>query len=515
MLLKTPNGDKSIKVAARPYDPWSAYSSLATDTFTGRDVLPEDSLAIAAVYGAVTLISESCGTLPLETIDQSAGKNVVVENAAVARMLRHQPNADMPAVVYWPLVYAHMLLRGNHYSAKLRGADGFVNELYPLLPDSVKPFRDEQGRKLFRVTIYDGNGFEEMILGPEHVLHFMGPSFDNGLTGASPMGLMRNRLGVALAQSEYQARFYANGAMMDGVLSTPGDLSPDAAERIKAQWRAKHTGLANRGDIAVLHSGAQYQELSMSPEDQQLIQSMKWGSTEIATAFNLPASSLNAEGSSMTYSNVEQDKLLEATRAFVPRIRRVEGALNADRELFGVQSVWIPRVNTRALLRGDTKTRFEAYETGMRAGWLHSDEVREWEDLPPREMPAPAAAPVPPPVEEEKRVRERLVERDAPSVINVTVPAQPAPIVNLRERPAPIVNVHVPEQKAPVVNVTAPAVRVDAPVVNVAAPDVRVDVAAPNVQVEPQFTVEPPASKSVKFQRDGRGNITGAEVEGG
>jgi hypothetical protein len=52
-----------------------------------------------------------------------------------------------------------------------------------------------------------------------------------------------------------------------------------------------------------------------------------------------------------------------------------------------------------------------------------------------------------------------------PSVVNVTTPEQPAPVVNVTataaEQPAPVVNVHVPEQKPPVVNVKAEPVVMD------------------------------------------------------
>jgi hypothetical protein len=48
-----------------------------------------------------------------------------------------------------------------------------------------------------------------------------------------------------------------------------------------------------------------------------------------------------------------------------------------------------------------------------------------------------------------------------PSVVNVTTPEQPAPVVNVTataaEQPAPVVNVNVPEQR-PIINVPKPEV---------------------------------------------------------
>lgn len=59
-------------------------------------------------------------------------------------------------------------------------------------------------------------------------------------------------------------------------------------------------------------------------------------------------------------------------------------------------------------------------------------------------------------------VADAIRGRPEPQV-NVSVPDQPAPVVNVTvspaDQPAPVVNVSVPEQAPPVVNVTAAEVR--------------------------------------------------------
>jgi len=70
-------------------------------------------------------------------------------------------------------------------------------------------------------------------------------------------------------------------------------------------------------------------------------------------------------------------------------------------------------------------------------------------------LPLPAASETPPPVIE---VTLSLTDLPAP-IVNVTVPEQPSPVVNLPafpefpQQPAPVVNVTLPEQPAPIVNV--------------------------------------------------------------
>lgn len=402
MILGTPKGDVPIASAAKPSNPWLAYSTLAQDTLAGRDVTPSSALALNAVYGAISLIANGCGMLPCETIDTKAtGKGKLVTAGRLAPMLRHQPNEDMSGVDYWTLVFNHLLSWGNHYAAKLRGPDGYVRELYPLLPESVHPFRDAQGRKLFRVATYDGATFVDQVFTKRDIWHVMGPSFDAGLTGASPIAVQRYALGVATAQAEYQSRFYMDGSALKGYLSTEQrDLSPEAADRIKAQWRARHSGLSNAHDVPVLHSGLKFEATSISPEDAQLVESMKWSATQIATMYGLPASRLNTDGGhSNRYANMAQDDLHVVKSAYLPRILRVEAALNMDADLFGPMSPWVPKFNIAAAERADQKSRFDAYSVAIRDGWLLRSEVREAEDMDPvagiDDQPVAPAAPAP------------------------------------------------------------------------------------------------------------------------
>lgn len=107
----------------------------------------------------------------------------------------------------------------------------------------------------------------------------------------------------------------------------------------------------------------------------------------------------------------------------------------------------------------------------------------------------------------------------------------PAPIVNVEAQPAPqitveapTINVTVPEQAAPVVNIAPAAITIESPTitlpeitnnVNVPAQEPPiVNVAPPNVNVSsPPVNVTIEKGGSVKFTEDNDGNITGAVMQ--
>lgn len=516
MLINGSTGD--LHVSAREPYPYGAFSSLPVDTFSARSVTPEGALSLAHVYGAVRLVATAVGTLPLETRDSRNG-GTLVEGAQTARVLRYQPNRDMSAKVLWTLVATHLLLRGNAYLAKFVDARGLVEELVPVNPARVFPFRDEAGNKKFRVIGQQ----RDVVFDPSQLLHIIGHSIDDGLEGASPISLVRQRMGVQTAQSEAQGRLYAQGLATRGALRVPPgvQLTKEMAAQLRREWEAANHGIDNTGRVAILHSGAEFQNTTMNMADAQFIESMRWGATEAATIFNIPASRINADSgaSSVKYANVGQDDVHFYKQAVMPVAAMIEDALNIDPLLFGANSPWVPQFDAEAVLRADTKTRFEAYQiaTGG-AAWMDSEDVRRREGLPPKDIAQPAAAvPVAGPSVREQRTDELDEVRGSvtgPDGVRVTRMDIPAPIVN--------VDVHVPPQEAPTVNVEAavvpaPVVNVDvpAPVVNVDAPVVHVQVPeqpAPQVTVTPEIVVEHP-QRAVKFERDDKGNIIGAVTE--
>ena len=382
MILHTTAG--SISVAARPVNHHGAWSSLPTDSLSGQGVTPASALALAAVFGAVSLIADANGIMPLEIIDQRAATGRrVVEAGWLPAMLQHEPNDDMSGVDVWTFVNACLLLRGNAYLAKIRNADGTL-QLYPMLPDTVTPFRGVGGRKTFRVRVFEGETYVDADYTADAILHIKGRSLTDPLVGSSPISCARHALGTQLAQQEYQARAYSDGMLIKGVLSTPSpNLTPEAAERIKLQWRSAYGGLGNSHDVAVLHSGTTFQGVSMSPEDAQFIQTMKWGHTQIATLYKIPASRLNGDsGSSMRYANVAQDDLYMDKQACLPLRRQIEAALNRDLDMFGARSAWVPKFNPAVALQADLETRTRVADMRLRNGSISVNEYRTLEDEP-------------------------------------------------------------------------------------------------------------------------------------
>lgn len=342
-------------------------------TFAGEKVTAKNAVQLVPVWSAVQLIAGTVGSLPLRVYrTDSNGQRVEAPNHRAAKLLA-SPNPYMAGDELVETVLAHLLLWGNAFLLKTK-VDGQLVELFPMPPHRVKVDRDKRtGTPLYVIDEKDGPYDQRTFI------HIRGMSFD-GLVGMSPIQMARQALGTYSAASRYQGRFWKNNATPGGVLTHPQRLSPEAAERLRAQWQAAHSG-DNANRVAILEEGMAYQSLSLPLSDSKLLEAMDASVLDVARIYNLPAHFLqtSAAGSSLTYSSTEM--LGRHYTAFTLRrwLNRVERSLMRDADLFstnGLGSQFSVGFDTTDLTRGDNKTIADIQLALYREGVITRDEIR-------------------------------------------------------------------------------------------------------------------------------------------
>jgi len=85
-----------------------------------------------------------------------------------------------------------------------------------------------------------------------------------------------------------------------------------------------------------------------------------------------------------TFNNVEHLDIAHVKDTLVPWVTRLEQ--EADLKLFGAnRQNLFSRINVNSLLRGDFKSRNDAYSVGRNGGWLTPNDIRRLEDMDPIE----------------------------------------------------------------------------------------------------------------------------------
>jgi hypothetical protein len=154
------------------------------------------------------------------------------------------------------------------------------------------------------------------------------------------------------------------------------------------QWRTARAQHA----WAYVPNSLKANTLSWSPEQLQLADARQHAVLEIARATGLDPLDMGVDTtSSHTYQNVEQRRFDLVDIVHSPFLTAIEQRLSKNDVLpRGIHA----RFDVSGFLRADTKTRYEAYETGITAGVLTEAEARRAEHRPP--LPKPKPAPIPP-----------------------------------------------------------------------------------------------------------------------
>lgn len=351
----------------------------SVDTYTGRRVSPAMAMRLTAVFGCVRVLAESVGMLPCFLYQSTDSGRVKAPKEKLYSLLYTAPNDYMTPQEFWEYLIVSLCLRGNFYAYKVKVL-GEVVELLPLLPNSVQPKLDENWNPVYQVTFPDGSCD---VLSQDEIWHVRTFTTDS-LVGLSPISYARQAIGLGLATEEHGARLFGNGAVSSGVLQTDQTLTDEAYKRLKETFQEQHQGLSNAHKPMILEMGLKWNQISMSAEDAQFLETRKFQLEEICRIFRVPLHMLQNTDRA-TFSNIENLGMGFVNYSLVPYLTRIEQRINTGLVSKEKRGQFYAKFNVGALLRGDMKSRYESYATGINWGILSPNECRDLEERNPRE----------------------------------------------------------------------------------------------------------------------------------
>lgn len=358
-------GDSSKKIDKRGI-------SLNT-IFPDADVFDSDkALTLTSVWNAIRLLSESVSSLPISVYrKENNGDKVEDVNNRIYNLIKFKPNNFQNKITFFEYVMYSVLTDGNAYVQIVRDNSANPVQLIPLNPDYVNIFIKEN--ELF----YQMDGGS--VLDSADVLHIKLIT-DDGIEGLSPIDQCAKAINWSLSMEEFGSTFFKNGAKPSSVLSTDRALSETAIERLKNSFNSSYAKLKSSNSTIILEEGLTFKPISISPEQAQFLASRQFGIEEIARIFNIPPHMLK-DLSKSSFNNIEMQSQEYVTYTLMPYLTRIEQEMNL--KLFRTNELGKTFVefNVNGLLRGDVKTRNEAYKTAIQNGYMSINEVRQKENL--------------------------------------------------------------------------------------------------------------------------------------
>lgn len=348
----------------------------------GTMVSTETALGISALRGCVTLLAESLAQLPCELYrrDDKGGRERATDHP-LYDVIHSQPNRKDTTFEYYEQGMGHLALEGNEFSLIERDGAGYPTELIPIHPKKVGVLKGQDGLPYYQLL-----GYKNQILPMRSVHHVKAFSLD-GYIGLSPIATNADTIGLAMATEQHASAVFQRGATMSGVIQRPREAAAikdqASVDRLLSKFTERHGGgLRNAFSVALLQEGMEYKQLSMDNEKAQLLQSRNFGVVEVCRLYRV-APNMIQHLDKATFNNIEHLGLQFVIYTLMPWIKRKEAAMMRDLLIPSERKNLYIEFNVSGLLRGDQKSRFEAYAIARQWGWLSVNDIRRLENMPP------------------------------------------------------------------------------------------------------------------------------------
>lgn len=331
------------------------------------------SMRLSAVYAAVNQISNSCALLPIMVYKYVDGRKVE-SNHNLVRILNRKPNGIMTHYNFFKMMLESVMLRGEAFAYIERDERLRVKALHYIDADNV-------------TVVKKGNELKYIISGQPaaidavNMIHLYQHIDVNTMRGISVVRYASLTLGNASDAEKHSSNFFKSGANLSGIIKASATLTNEQKKQIRESWSTAFSGNHNDVSVAILPQGLDYQPISVSPEDAQLLDSRKYEVVEIARFFNIsPVKLFDLTNSS--YNSLEHTQLSYMQDTIYPYIQMMVDEFNTKLFTPSEQERYEIEFNFAQLLETDKTSQASYFKTLLVNGIMSLNEVRERLDLP-------------------------------------------------------------------------------------------------------------------------------------
>lgn len=340
----------------------------------------DGALQLAAVWSCVERRATTVASLPFFAYESTLGEKRLARESRLYALLHDSPNARMTPLEFWRAMMLNHDLRGNAYARIERDArSGEAISLWPMPADQVEPVVLDDGGMAYTYRL----GNDVAVLAGENVLHLKG--LGNGTVGLAKLEFMRATTDESAKAQGSATKIFGSGGKPTGVLMIDHVLKPDQRKAVQERFAEMAAGSTSR--LYVLEANMKYEQLSLSPEDQQLLETRRFAVEEICRWFDVPPVLVHHSNVTTWGSGIEQ--IIDGFHKFTirPMLVNIEQAVRKRVMTPAQRARMSVEFSIEALLRGNAKDRAELHAKNVQNGLMTRNEVRQLENLPPDTSP--------------------------------------------------------------------------------------------------------------------------------
>ena len=322
----------------------------------------QNALQLSTVFRCIEIISESIAVLPIGVYT----KNGVRVNHSLDIVWRDTNNKLTKFEILKQLVQS-VLIKGNGFIFIERNEDGSAKRLRWLESGDVNIFYEKQSNLLY----YTSPIISAKKIEPINMIHLKMFSYD-GINGISILSIGNKafKLGNTLENNAFN--FFANGCNLSGVLSVASSLTPQQIKDIHKAWDESYV---NGSGVAVLQGNMNYQSVSNSAKENELLESREYTVKDICRWFGINPILLGLNSGS-TYASLEMAQNDFVIHTLLPWIEAIEEEFSRKLLKPSEQNDLEVVLDENYLLRMDKKTEATYYSTMVNNGLMTRNEAR-------------------------------------------------------------------------------------------------------------------------------------------
>lgn len=339
----------------------------------------DTALALSTVWACTKLNAETIGSLPLYMYEvKDNGEEVRVKQHNLAMMLDSKMNRWQTRQEFIESIVYQKVLLGNDYSAIQRDSNGKeIIALTPLMTEQMRVILSDSGAIRYEYT----DGANLRVFDSSSIWH--NKMFGNGIIGLSPLGFARNSIGIGQAAEKSVGKIYENGGKPSGVLMIDRVLKDDQRKQVRENYKELTEGENNR--LFILEAAMKYEQVSLSPQDIELLASRRYQVEDVARFFGVPSVLINDTQSSTSWGSGVQEIVRGWYKVGLrPNITRMQDSMRANLLTVEEQKKFVFRFDLDDLLQPEFSERVKTGKEAVTGGLMTPDEWRTEEGYAPK-----------------------------------------------------------------------------------------------------------------------------------
>jgi HK97 family phage portal protein len=314
------------------------------------------ALSLPVVSACVDLICNTFAMIPFklykETVKDGKRSTEEVDDNRV-RLINEDTTDTLDGFQFKKAICEDYLMGKGGYAYIKKNGNKFVGLFY--VEDSKIVVQKNTD------AIY--KSFSIMVDGGTYKNHEFLKLLRNTKDGASGKGLteeISQALQTASRRLKYEYELTATGGSRKGFLKSQKHLDDKSLKALKRAWEEYYAGNAN---TVVLNDGIDFQEASNSSQQNEMNEKTRTFADEVREIFHLNAN----------FDEFIKNGIMPIATAFAT-------ALNRDLLLEKEKAEYYFAPDTKELLKGSLRERYEAYRIAITTGFKTRNEVRYMED---------------------------------------------------------------------------------------------------------------------------------------